>query len=87
MSRIAPRRQLPVAYNGSGRMFGAAEESEVLDVLRSGVLTRWGGTKVDALEQAWAAKLGVRHAVCVASGTAAIHVALAAWTSNPAPRS
>ncbi|MFJ9710149.1 DegT/DnrJ/EryC1/StrS family aminotransferase [Streptomyces sp. NPDC101234] len=74
---------LPVAYDGSGRIFGPEEEDAVRDVLRRGTLTRWGGTAVDDLERAWAERLGVPHALAVSSGTAALHVALAALDLAP----
>lgn len=80
-----PIRQTPppAPYSGSGRWFGPEEEKAVIDVLRRGALTRWGGAAVDALEEDWAARLGVRHAVAVSSGTAAIQVALAALDLPP----
>lgn len=78
--RTAP---LPVAYNGSGKLFGHQEEEAVQAVLRRGTLTRWGGTAVDALERAWAERLGVPYALAVSSGTAALHVALAALDLAP----
>lgn len=41
------------------------------------------GKEVDAFEQAFAAYLGVRHAVAVHSGTAALHLALRAFNVGP----
>lgn len=55
---------------------GAAEQREVLATLRSGWLTT--GARVRAFERAVAEYVGCKHAVAVSSGTAALHVALAA---------
>ena len=55
---------------------GEAEIAEVVDTLRSGWLTT--GPKVARFQQEFAATLGVRHAVALNSGTAALHVALEA---------
>ena len=46
---------------------GEAEETAVLDVLRSGMVAM--GARTQALEEAWAAYCGVRHAVFMANGT------------------
>lgn len=52
-------------------------------VLRSGKLARQSGSKVSEFEAAFAQKFGVRHALAVSSGTAAIHVALGALRIGP----
>lgn len=57
-------------------IIGAEEEAAVLDVLRSGRLVQ--GERVAAFEQAVARTIGVRHAVAVSNGTAALVVALQA---------
>lgn len=54
---------------------GAAEISAVSDVIRSGIIAT--GPQVRRFEEAFAAYIGVRHAVAVANGTVAIHAALA----------
>jgi dTDP-4-amino-4,6-dideoxygalactose transaminase len=62
------------------------EEEEiqaVVAVLRSGKHARQSGTQVSQFERDFAARFGVRHAVAVSSGTAAIHVALAALGIGP----
>lgn len=66
-------------------VFGAEERAEVVDVLQSGVLMRYGFDaarqghwKSKELEAALAARLGVRHAHVCSSGTAAVFTALAA---------
>jgi perosamine synthetase len=57
-------------------VLGDAEERAVIDVLRSGQLSL--GPRVPAFEEAFAARLGARHASAVSSGTAALHLALRA---------
>ncbi len=72
----AKRRPDPPMYPG-GMMIDQEEEQEVLEVLRRKRLFRYygpepGPSKVDALEQAFAAHMGTRHALAVTSGTAAL---------------
>jgi dTDP-4-amino-4,6-dideoxygalactose transaminase len=55
---------------------GPEEEEAVLAALRSGQLAQ--GQRVAAFEEAFASYLGVRHAVALSSGTAALLVALKA---------
>jgi perosamine synthetase len=50
-------------------VLGASEEAAVVEVLRSGQLSL--GPRVPAFEEAFAARLGARHASAVSSGTAA----------------
>lgn len=57
------------------------EREAVLAVLDSGHLAQ--GEKVAELEAAWARLCGVRHAVAVSSGTAALHLALLAHGVEP----
>lgn len=66
-------------------IFGEEEREEVADVLRTGVLFRYGFEdardghwKARSLERELAARLGVAHAHVCSSGTAALSVALAA---------
>lgn len=61
--------------------YGPEEEAAVLRVLRS----RWlsTGPEVQAFEAEFAAFLGVRHAVAVANGTAALHLAYLALGLRP----
>ena len=56
----------------------------VMEVLESGWLTL--GPRTAAFESAFAQHLGVRHAVAVSSGTAALHLAYLAPASAPATR-
>lgn len=65
------------------RKWDYQELREVLDVFESGVTGRYGGTKVEAFEKAFAEAYGVPHAVASTSGTAAIHVALGMLDPEP----
>ncbi len=57
--------------------FGAEELSAIKEVLESGMVVQ--GQKVAAFEKAFAEYIGVKYAVAVNSGTAALHVALMAY--------
>lgn len=63
--------------------FGEAEMANLSEVLRSGQLFRVGGSKTKAVEEKFAALLGMKHALAVTSGTAAVHTAVAAINPNP----
>jgi dTDP-4-amino-4,6-dideoxygalactose transaminase len=65
-------RSIPIARP----MIGEAEVNAVIDVLRSGNLVQ--GEVVARFERRFASMIGVRHAVAVSSGTAALHIALLA---------
>ena len=58
------------------------EERYVLDALRSGWVAPLG-PHVDAFEQAVAERVGVRHALALSSGTAALHLALLHLGARP----
>ncbi|HET9508279.1 MAG TPA: DegT/DnrJ/EryC1/StrS family aminotransferase [Gaiellaceae bacterium] len=60
---------------------GDAELEAVREVLESGALTM--GPKVEELEELVAAACGVEHAVAVANGTAALHLAVLALGVGP----
>ena len=64
-------------------VLGAPEREAVLRVLERGVLSGPFAPEVRALESEWAAYLGSRHCVATNSGTAALHVALAAAGIGP----
>jgi perosamine synthetase len=79
----AVKEQLPTYFERRGRTFGTEEEELVLQALRSGCLTRHGGSMVKQLEKEFAAKLGVTTAVACSSGTAAVHLCVAALDPEP----
>jgi perosamine synthetase len=60
---------------------GDAERDAVLRVLESGMLVQ--GPRVAELESLWSAACGTAHAVAVANGTAALHLALLANGIGP----
>jgi len=76
--------RLPSVGDISGRTFGDEEIANLTEVIHSGKLFRYGGKFVDKFEQDFAAKLNMKHAVAVTSGTAAIHTALGALNSDVA---
>ena len=57
-------------------VLGPEEEAAVIEVLRSRHLSL--GPRIPAFEQAFAERIGARHASAVSSGTAALHLALRA---------
>src|SRR5690606_23641614 len=61
---------------------GAAEESAVIRALRGGWVAPLG-PEVDAFESEMAAYTGRKHAVALASGTAALHLALLNYDVRP----
>lgn len=79
----AVRTPLPTFLDSAGRTFGREEEELVLQALRSGCLSRNGGTMVKEFEREFAAALGVGRAVACSSGTAAVHLAVAALDPDP----
>ncbi len=64
---------------------GQEEIDEVIDTLRAGWVTE--GPKVRRFEEAFRDYVGVAYAVAASSGTAALHVALAAASIGPAMKS
>jgi dTDP-4-amino-4,6-dideoxygalactose transaminase len=75
--------RLPSDQNASGRSFGEEELRLLGEALRSGTLTSTNGQFVRRLENSFADILGVRHAYACSSGTAAVHIAVAAIDPNP----
>jgi len=74
---------LPSDQDITGRDLGA-EELELLEqVIRTGTLTSTKGSYTKTLEQRFAATIGVKKAHACASGTAAVHLAVAALNPNP----
>jgi dTDP-4-amino-4,6-dideoxygalactose transaminase len=82
---IAPasRLTLPNDQNASGRNFGAQELAALDQVLASGTLTSTKGTYVKAFEKEFAELVGAKHAFACASGSAAVHTAIAALDLEP----
>ena len=74
------------------RTIGNEEERTVIEVLRSGVLSRfvggwhpdfYGGPQVRALEEEWAQYFGVKHAIAVNSATSGLYCAVGAIGAGP----
>lgn len=63
---------------GTGRRFGPEEAEQLREALEQGTLFHRFGSKVRTFLERFGALHGVEHAVATSSGTAAIHVALAA---------
>src|SRR3954451_22027306 len=80
---IVTREALPHFLNASGRTFGEEEEQLVLEVLRSGCLSRTGGSMVKRMEQEFAAMLDLPFAIACSSGTAAVHLCVNALRLEP----
>lgn len=76
-------RRLPSDQEASGRSLGAEELALLREVIESGVLTSTKGQQVRCFEEQFADLLGVGFAVACASGTAAIHTAVAAIDPEP----
>ncbi|PZF84240.1 DegT/DnrJ/EryC1/StrS family aminotransferase [Jiangella anatolica] len=75
---------LPTVLDPAGRTFGAEERAAVLDVLDGAVLnSSAGGPWLGDLEATMARLHGVPHAVASSSGTAALHLAVAAIDPEP----
>jgi dTDP-4-amino-4,6-dideoxygalactose transaminase len=78
-----PPRTLPSDQDATGRTLGEEEIAAVTAAIRSGTLTSTKGTFVSALEKRFAQMVGSTHAYACASGTAAIHCAVAAVDPEP----
>jgi Predicted pyridoxal phosphate-dependent enzyme apparently involved in regulation of cell wall biogenesis len=74
---------LPSDQDASGRTLGAEELELLSQVIESGTLTSTKGNFVKTLEERFAQKLGVKYAYACASGSAAVHTAIAAINPNP----
>lgn len=82
------RTELFPAY----RVIGEEEEKAAVEVIRSGILSKYlgcwaddfyGGPQIRALEKEWAQYYGVKHAVAVNSATSALYCAAGALGLNP----
>ncbi len=76
----APAKTAPFA---SEKRYGEAELSMLAQALEQGTLFYAQGKMVYRLEETYAARLGVPHAVACSSGTASIHTALMAAGISP----
>ncbi|MEU5879889.1 DegT/DnrJ/EryC1/StrS family aminotransferase [Spirillospora sp. NPDC047279] len=76
-------RRFPDVLEPGGRTIGAEERAAVLRVLDSAVLCSTFGTEGRALEAEMAGLYGRRAAVASSSGTAALHLAVAAVRLDP----
>ena len=74
---------LPSDQEASGRTFDDAELALLSEVLKSGTLTSTKGRFVRTFEERFASLLGVRSAYACASGSAAVHTAVAAIDPEP----
>lgn len=74
---------LPSFRDHSGRSLGEEEIAELTEVIRSGSLSFLTGKKTAAFERNFAELLGVRDAVAVANGTAALHAAVIYLNPEP----
>ena len=59
------------------------EQKAVIEVMKSQLLTLLAGNVVKSFEREFAEYIGVKHAIAVNSGTAALHVAIAALNIGP----
>lgn len=76
-------RPLPSPLTPDGRTFGPEEEGAVVRVLRSGILSGVWGSEVPALATEFSALIGSAHTIPCSSGTAALHLAIAAVDPSP----
>lgn len=74
---------LPSFRDVSGRTFGPEEIDALTEVIKSGRLSFLTGPKTAEFERAFAEKYGVKHAVAVANGTAALHTAVIYLNPEP----
>jgi perosamine synthetase len=81
--RLPEALALPSDQDASGRSLGDEELELLRDAIASGTLTSTKGSHVSALETRFAEMLGVQVGVACASGTAAVHVAVAAVDPEP----
>jgi perosamine synthetase len=74
---------LPSDQDASGRTLGEEEIALVAEAIRSGTLTSTKGSFTRRFEDRFAELYGVKHAHACASGSAAIHCAIAAVDPEP----
>jgi len=74
---------LPSDQDASGRSFDEEEANLLRQVLESGALTSTKGQFVQRFEERFSELYGARHALACASGSAAVHCAVAAIDPEP----
>ncbi|MGB7925278.1 MAG: DegT/DnrJ/EryC1/StrS family aminotransferase [Pyrinomonadaceae bacterium] len=74
---------LPSDQDATGRTLGKEEMALLMEVIESGTLTSTKGEFVKRFETEFARTLGVKHAFACASGSAAVHTAIAALDPEP----
>jgi len=74
---------LPSDQDASGRTLGVEEIEMVSKALASGTLTSTKGTFVSGFQERFADTIGAKHGYACASGTAAVHTAIAALNPEP----
>jgi dTDP-4-amino-4,6-dideoxygalactose transaminase len=74
---------LPSDQDATGRTLGAREIALLTEVIRRGTLTSTKGEFVRSLERQFAELVGVKYAFACASGSAAVHTAVAALDPEP----
>lgn len=77
------KKDFPTVNDSSGRFIGKEEKRLIGEVLKSGKLNRVYGDKVKEFERMFSSKLNIEYAVASTSGTAALHIALAAINPEP----
>jgi dTDP-4-amino-4,6-dideoxygalactose transaminase len=75
--------QLPSDQDNSGRTLGREELELLAEVINSGTLTSTRGNLVKTFEERFAATIGAQYAHACASGSAAVHTAIAAIDPEP----
>ena len=74
---------LPSDQEASGRSLGPEEVAQLVKAAESGTLTCTKGTACATLEKRFAELLGAKYAIACASGSAAVHCAIAAIDPEP----
>jgi dTDP-4-amino-4,6-dideoxygalactose transaminase len=74
---------LPSDQDATGRTLGAEEIAAVSEAIRTGTLTCTKGSFTKTFEERFAGRHGAAHAWACSSGSAAIHVAVAALDPEP----
>ena len=80
---VRPIMALPNDQDHTGRDLGEEEIDLLKQVIATGTLTSTKGTFTRRLEELFAKKIGIKHAYACTSGTAALHIAIAAIDPNP----